>query len=95
MITMEIRIYLLPLSKEVNEFYRNDGGMNFTNISSTIGFFQTDLFTYGTSFGDIDNDGDLDAFISNRTSTEQNQRNYLYRNDEGTFVDITQSSGIQ
>ena len=78
----------------VNEFYRNDGGMNFTNISSTIGFFQTDLFTYGTSFGDIDNDGDLDAFISNRTSTEQNQRNYLYRNDEGTFVDITQSSGI-
>jgi len=68
--------------------------MNFTNISSTIGFFQTDLFTYGTSFGDIDNDGDLDAFISNRTSTEQNQRNYLYRNDEGTFVDITQSSGI-
>ena len=79
----------------INEFYRNDGGMNFTNISSTIGFFQTDLFTYGTSFGDIDNDGDLDAFISNRTSTEQNQRNYLYRNDEGTFVDITQSSGIQ
>jgi len=78
----------------INEFYRNDGGMNFTNISSTIGFFQTDLFTYGTSFGDIDNDGDLDAFISNRTSTEQNQRNYLYRNDEGTFVDITQSSGI-
>ena len=78
----------------VNQFYRNDGGMNFTNISSTIGFFQTDLFTYGTSFGDIDNDGDLDAFISNRTSTEQNQRNYLYRNDEGTFVDITQSSGI-
>jgi len=78
----------------VNEFYRNEGGMNFTNISSSIGFFQTDLFTYGTSFGDIDNDGDLDAFISNRTSTEQNQRNYLYRNDEGTFVDITQSSGI-
>ncbi|MDC0870671.1 FG-GAP-like repeat-containing protein [Flavobacteriaceae bacterium] len=78
----------------INEFYRNDGGMNFTNISSTIGFFQTDLFTYGTSFGDIDNDGDLDAFISNRTSTEQNQRNYLYRNDEGTFVDITQLSGI-
>ena len=78
----------------INEFYRNDGGMNFTNISSTIGFFQTDLFTYGTSFGDIDNYVDLDAFISNRTSTEQNQRNYLYRNDEGTFVDITQSSGI-
>ena len=78
----------------INKFYRNDGNMNFTDISSTIGFFQTDLFTYGASFGDIDNDGDLDAFISNRTSTEDLQRNYLYRNDEGTFIDITSSAGI-
>ena len=78
----------------INQFYRNDGDMSFTNISSTIGFFQTDLFTYGASFGDIDNDGDLDAFISNRTNTEENQRNYLYRNDEGIYIDITQSSGI-
>jgi hypothetical protein len=78
----------------INQFYRNDGDMSFTNISSTIGFFQTDLFTYGASFGDIDNDGDLDVFISNRTNTEENQRNYLYRNDEGIYIDITQSSGI-
>ena len=78
----------------INQFYRNDGDMSFTNISSTIGFFQTDLFTYGASFGDIDNDGDLDVFISNRTNTEENQRNYLYRNDEGIYKDITQSSGI-
>jgi len=48
-----------------NKFYRNDGNMSFTDISN-IGFFQDDLFTYGASFGDIDNDGDLDAFISNR-----------------------------
>ena len=78
----------------INQFYRNDGDMSFTNISSTIGFFQTDLFTYGASFGDIDNDGDLDVFISNRTNNEENQRNYLYRNDEGIYKDITQSSGI-
>ncbi|MDG2275018.1 MAG: FG-GAP-like repeat-containing protein [Flavobacteriaceae bacterium] len=78
----------------INQFYRNDGDMSFTNISSTICFFQTDLFTYGASFGDIDNDGDLDVFISNRTNTEENQRNYLYRNDEGIYIDITQSSGI-
>ncbi|QMU64901.1 MAG: hypothetical protein GKR88_11765 [Flavobacteriaceae bacterium] len=46
-----------------NKFYRNDGHMNFTDISATIGFFQDDLFTYSVSFGDIDNDGDLDAYI--------------------------------
>ena len=74
-----------------NSFYINDGEMNFTDISSTIGIFQTDLFTYGASFGDIDNDGDLDLFISNRSPLDHN---YLYRNDSGTYVDITNSSGI-
>ena len=77
-----------------NKFYRNDGGMSFTDISGTIGFFQDDLFTYGASFGDIDNDGDLDAFLSNRDGVNENQHNYLYRNDNGTFVDITSSAGI-
>ena len=74
-----------------NAFYSNDGEMNFTDISSTIGIFQTDLFTYGASFGDIDNDGDLDLFISNRSPEDHN---YLYRNDSGIYVDITSTSGI-
>ena len=74
-----------------NAFYSNDGEMNFTDISSTIGIFQTDLFTYGASFGDIDNDGDLDLFISNRSPEDHN---YLYRNESGIYVDITGTSGI-
>ena len=78
----------------LNKFYKNDGDMNFTDISSTIGFFQTDLFTYGVSFADMDNDGDLDAFISNRDGVADDQRNYLYRNDEGTYIDITASAGL-
>ena len=78
----------------VNKFYKNDGDMNFTDISSTIGFFQIDLFTYGVSFADMDNDGDLDAFISNRDGVADDQRNYLYRNDEGTYIDITASAGL-
>ena len=78
----------------VNKFYKNNGDMNFTDISSTIGFFQTDLFTYGVSFADMDNDGDLDAFISNRDGEADDQRNYLYRNDEGTYIDITDSAGL-
>ena len=78
----------------VNKFYKNDGDMNFTDVSSSIGFFETDLFTYGVSFADMDNDGDLDAFISNRDGESDDQRNYLYRNDEGTFIDITDSAGL-
>jgi len=77
-----------------NKFFRNDGGMSFTDISSSIGLFQDDKDTYGASFGDIDNDGDLDVFISNRDETTMTQHNYLYRNDSGTFTDITSSAGI-
>jgi hypothetical protein len=77
-----------------NKFYRNDGNLNFTDISSTIGFFQDDFFTYSASFGDIDNDGDLDAFICNRDGPNEIQRNYLYRNDNGTYVDISSAAGI-
>ncbi len=78
----------------LNKFYRNNGDMTFFDISDTIGFFTDNLYTYGVSFGDIDNDGDLDAFIANRDDQTFNQYSYLYRNDAGTFVDISASSGI-
>jgi len=83
--------FFVTAIEDKNAFYSNDGEMNFTDISSTIGIFQTDLFTYGASFGDIDNDGDLDLFISNRSPEDHN---YLYRNDSGIYVDITGTSGI-
>jgi hypothetical protein len=39
-------------------------------------------------FGDIDNDGDDDLFIARRN------KNALYRNDGGTFVNITDEAGV-
>lgn len=78
----------------LNKFYRNDGNMSFTDISATCGLFTINLYSYGASFGDIDNDGDLDVFISNRDDITENQYSYLYRNDNGTFVEITSAAGI-
>ncbi len=78
----------------LNKFYRNDGNMSFTDITATCGLFTDNKFTYGASFGDIDNDGDLDVIICNRDDVTFNQYNYLYRNDSGTFVDITVSAGL-
>ncbi|MFD2566403.1 FG-GAP-like repeat-containing protein [Pseudotenacibaculum haliotis] len=77
----------------INKFYRNDGNLSFTDITNTCGLFTDNLFTYGATFGDMDNDGDLDVFISNRDETFT-QHNYLYRNDGGTFTDVTTSVGI-
>ena len=78
----------------LNKFYRNEGSLTFTDITNSIGFFTNNLYTYGISFGDIDNDGDLDAFISNRDEVTFNQYSYLYRNDNGVYVDISSTAGI-
>ena len=78
----------------VNKFYKNDGNMVFTDISNSIGFFNENKYTTGASFGDIDNDGDLDAFICNRDDENEAQRNFLYQNNNGLYTDISSSAGI-
>ncbi|MFH2056370.1 MAG: FG-GAP-like repeat-containing protein [bacterium] len=40
--------------------------------------------TSGAAWGDYDNDGDEDLYVGNSGSP-----NYLFRNDSGTFVDVT------
>ncbi|MDG1715205.1 FG-GAP-like repeat-containing protein [Lacinutrix sp.] len=78
-----------------NKYYRNDGNLTFTDVTATIGFFTNNLYTYGISFGDIDNDGDLDALIANRDNVNANNYSYLYRNQgNGTFIEITESAGL-
>jgi ASPIC/UnbV protein/VCBS repeat protein/type IX secretion system substrate protein len=78
----------------LNKFYENNGNLVFTDISASSGLFTTNLYSYGAAFGDIDNDGDLDIFITNRDVTTKNQRNYLYLNDNNNFIDITESAGL-
>ena len=68
-----------------NRLYRNDGGGTFTKI--TTGAIVTDVGSaQGGSWGDYDNDGDMDLFVPNRS----NQNNNLYRNNgDGTFTRMT------
>ncbi|NOY46778.1 MAG: VCBS repeat-containing protein, partial [Chlorobi bacterium] len=78
-----------------NVLYRNDGNNVFVNITMTSGLFTSNFLTFGASWGDFDNDGLLDIFISNRDDISFNQRNYLYKNNgDDTFTDVTSSSGI-
>ncbi len=68
-----------------NGLYKNKGNGNFKKINS--GAIVSDGGdSNGGAWCDIDNDGDLDLYVSNRN----NQANFLYRNDgDGTFTKIT------
>lgn len=78
---------------EGNDLYRNNGGLEFENVNFQSGLINlfNPTFSYGASFGDIDNDGWLDFYIVNRS----NQGNQFFRNNgDGTFSDITVSLGL-
>jgi len=68
-----------------NSLYQNQGdGLTWTPV--TTGPHVTDLaFSIRSNFGDYDNDGDLDLFVTN----QQSENNNLYNNDgSGNFTKV-------
>ncbi len=59
-----------------NVLYHNNGDGTFSDISVSAGIEDPSGEAQGTAFGDIDNDGDLDIFVTNF-----NLQNRLYRNE--------------
>jgi len=77
-----------------NKLYLNDGDLNFTDITVSSQLPTINIFTYGAAWGDYNNDGFLDVFLSNRDVNELIP-NYLYKNNgDGTFTDVSITSGI-
>ncbi|GGG05315.1 hypothetical protein GCM10011344_02170 [Dokdonia pacifica] len=75
-------------------FYRNDGNFNFTNIINTAGFTgvaQEGLWS--SSWGDYDNDGFLDVFLSMMSSTLPSM--LFHNNGDGTFTDVSMEAGLE
>lgn len=73
-----------------NKLYRNNGDLQFEDISSSSGINQASYRSYGASFGDFDNDGLLDLFVANYAYGQDPPTNELYRNlGGGAFEDVT------
>ena len=70
-----------------NQFFKYNSKMGLLVDDNTIlgNSKERSDFSTGVSFGDFDNDGDLDAFISNL----QNQANSLLENTAGVFKEIS------
>jgi hypothetical protein len=66
--------------------YRNEGNWKFTNVTREAGL-ELSIYGQGAAVGDIDNDGWPDLYISAVGA------NRLFKNNQGVFADITESSG--
>src|SRR5207253_3160431 len=69
----------------ITRIYRNDGG-TFTDIHAGLPGV---ISARGVAWGDFDNDGDYDLAITGSLDTlNAHMLSKVFRNDNGTFVDI-------
>lgn len=72
----------------MHALYRNDGNNRFSDVTAESGFSEAD-FGLGAAWGDYNNDGHLDLYLSNYGA------NRLYRNNgDLTFTDVTRQAGV-
>ncbi|MGE0772181.1 MAG: VCBS repeat-containing protein [Cyclobacteriaceae bacterium] len=71
-------IELMPSSPVPNYAYHNEGDLHFSNKSDAFGLSKR-MFSSGSAYGDLDNDGDLDLVINNI-----NEPSIVYRNNTDT-----------
>ncbi|GGF41155.1 VCBS repeat-containing protein [Echinicola rosea] len=90
-----------------NELYINNGDLSFSEKASQYGLDDASNSTQALFF-DFDKDGDLDMFLLNhnievihelefaaaKTDRHPTAGDRLYRNDSGTFTDISEAAGI-
>ncbi len=75
--------------RRINQLFQNDGANNFSEVGAAAGLRFGDQ-TWATDFADYDNDGDMDCFLLNHYTSSRLMRN----NGDGTFTDVTASSGM-
>ncbi|MGA8086378.1 MAG: CRTAC1 family protein [Terracidiphilus sp.] len=101
-----LSILITHFDNEYAAFYRNDGGMNFTDVSIPTGIARgtKGYVGWGDAFVDFDNDGWQDIFIVNghvypqvnqmRTNLQYQEPKILFLNERnGRFKDISKEAG--
>jgi len=87
-----IQVYATPIAFDPtpDQLWRNDGNGKFTDITTQSGIADKNGKGLALALGDVDADGDIDAYVANDTSP-----NSLWINDgKGIFKDIAPLAGV-
>jgi hypothetical protein len=78
-----------------NRLYRNDGDRQFTDVTQAAGV-RDSRWSWGTTFFDYDNDGDVDLSATNGYNGGgwSNDRTFLWENNGGVYTDVSVASGV-
>ncbi len=72
-----------------SHLYHNNGDGTFTDVTLRAGVANRGGYGMGAAWGDYDNDGHLDLYVTNYG------RSVLYHNNgDGTFTDVTDRAGV-
>ncbi|MBS7787070.1 VCBS repeat-containing protein [Flavobacterium sp. CYK-55] len=83
----DLDAYVVNWYNEDNLFYLNDGSGHFTEVIGTVS--DTNGYCETAAWGDYDNDGQLDLYVTKSGPSVGTRRNQLYHNDGGaTFTKI-------
>lgn len=80
--------------------YQNDGAFNFTDVTLQSGLYNFNTENDGLSFGDYNNDGNLDLYVARYKMYDgdtaiQSHVNALYKNNgDGTFTYTSNIAGV-
>ena len=78
-----------------NSLLRNNGDGTFTDVTFAAGLGEAHYPTQTASWGDYDNDGDLDLYVGNESSRALQAPSQLFRNNgDGTFTDVAAGAGV-
>jgi hypothetical protein len=74
----------------------NNGSGVFTDVTFAAGLASVHFPTQTASWGDYDNDGDLDLYVGNESSETIAAPSQLFRNNgNGTFTDVAAQAGVK